>query len=317
MLGTGRFALPTFRALLHSSHHVTALVTQPDRTGRGHHHHVNVMKEAAMARHIDVCQPDRANSPDSLARLESFRADVFVVAAYGQILSARLLALPGLGAVNLHASLLPAYRGAAPIQYAVWNGETRTGVSIFQIVPELDAGPILGTVETQISSQETAGDVESRLAELAAPLTLRVLDQLESGSVQPVPQDPSLVTLAPRITKDQGLIDWTRSSPQVACQVRAMQPWPMPYTFLHRDARPPLRTLMLTVRIADESFPCGCEQFTPGDIVPARSVQLLVRTGTGILEIVQLQPAGKRPMSAADFLRGHPLAPGDRFGPGT
>jgi methionyl-tRNA formyltransferase len=313
MLGTGRFALPAFRALLASSHAVAALVTQPDRAGRGHHRHVNVMKEAALAAGIDVGQPDRANSPESLAWLQACHADVFVVAAYGQILSAKLLALPRLGAINLHASLLPRYRGAAPIQHAIWKGETRTGVTIFQIVPQLDSGPILGTVETAIGPEETAGELELRLAELAAPLTLQALEQLERGSARPVLQDPSLVTLAPKITKEQGLIDWTRSSPQVACQIRAMQPWPMPYSFLRRGHQSPMRTLVLSARIPSDTMAVGWEQAAPGDVVPADSKRLLVRTGTGLLEITQLQLAGKRPMSAAEFLCGHPLTQADRF----
>jgi methionyl-tRNA formyltransferase len=272
------------------------------------------MKEAALPAGIDIWQPDRVNSPESLARLQACHADVFVVAAYGQILSAKLLGLPRLGAINLHASLLPRYRGAAPIQHAIWNGETRTGVTIFQIVPQLDAGPVLGAIETTIHPEETAGELELRLADLAAPLTLQTLEQLERGVARPVPQDPSFVTLAPKITKSEGLIDWTRSSPQIACQVRAMQPWPMPYSFLRRGQQFPLRTLVLCVQGVESAMSGGCEAAAPGDIVPADPQRLLVRTGSGLLEITQLQPAGKRPMAAADFLRGHPLARGDRFG---
>lgn len=315
MLGTGGFALPTLRSLLGSSHTVAALVTQPDRVGRGHHHHVNVMKEAALAAGIDVWQPDRANSPESLERLKSCNADVFVVAAYGQILSAQLLALPRLGAINLHASLLPRYRGAAPVQYAIWNGEQRTGASIFQIVPQLDAGPVLGAVETEIGPEETSGELELRLADLASALTLQVLVRLEHGTAEPVAQDLAHVSLAPKITKEQGLIDWSRSSEQVACQVRAMQPWPMPYSFLQRGRHAPLRVLVLIVRPIGEVPAAGWDHAAPGDVVPVETGRLLVRTGTGLLEIARLQPAGKRPMSATEFLRGHPLAQGDRFGP--
>jgi methionyl-tRNA formyltransferase len=314
MFGSGEFALPTFRALVGSCHHVAALVTQPDRSGRGHHRHVNVMKAAALAAGIEVWQPGRANSPDSLARLESYRGDIFVVAAYGQILSASLLALPRLGAINLHASLLPRYRGAAPVQYAVWNGETHTGVTIFQIVSQLDAGPILSSVETEIGREETAGELELRLAELAAPLTLQTLDELDRGGTRPTPQDPSLVTLAPKITKHHGLIDWAQDSSRVVCQIRAMQPWPMAYAFLRRGQQPPLRVLVLSARIPSDTMPGSWELASPGDIVPSDPRKLMVRTGTGVLEIMRLQPAGKRAMSAAEFLRGYPLTLADRFG---
>ncbi len=315
MLGTGRFAVPTFRALLASSHTVLALVTQPDRIGRGHHDHANVMKETARGARVAVWQPERVNSAESLEHLKSFDADLFVVAAYGQILSSKLLALPRLGAINLHASLLPRYRGAAPIQHAIWNGETRTGVTVFQIVPQLDAGPILGTVETDVGSDETSGELESRLAELAAPLTLHTLEQLERGTARSVSQDPSLVTLAPRITKDQGLINWSLSSAHIACQVRAMQPWPMPFSFLIQGQHAPRRMLILNVRHPDNVAPTTWEHAVPGDVIPLNATpgRLMVRTGHGLLEITRLQPAGKRPMAASEFLRGHPLTRGDRF----
>ena len=313
MMGTGEFAAPAFRALCDSSHQVVGLVTQPDRTGRGHHHHVNVMKDLALERDIEVFQPERANTDESLQRLKNFGADLFVVAAYGQILSARLLAIPRLGAINLHASLLPKHRGAAPIHYAILNGETRTGVTIFQIEPQLDAGLILGQVATEIGPDETTGDLLPRLAELAAPLTLQVIDDLEHGRARPIAQDPSEVTLAPKMPKELGLIDWTRPAPRIGCHVRAMQPWPMPYTFLHHSGQPPLRLLLLRVRPAGP----GNSDAAPGTVIAAASGSLVVQTGDGGLEILELQPSGKRRMSIAEFQRGHPLHPGDRFGPET
>ncbi|REJ93464.1 MAG: methionyl-tRNA formyltransferase [Planctomycetota bacterium] len=313
MMGTGGFALPTFRALLDSPHDVAGLVTQPDRTGRGHHHHTNVMKEAAEAAGVGVFQPAKANAEDSLDRLREFAADLFVVAAYGQILSADLLAIPPRGAINVHASLLPKYRGAAPIQYAILHGETRTGVSIFQIEPKLDAGPILGVVETEIGPEETSGELEARLADLAAPLTVQVVNDLERGTAQGILQDADQVTLAPRMAKTMGEIDWSRTSHEIACHVRAMQPWPMPYTFLHRGGAAPQRLLVLET--ADvEGRPAGGDNLEPGDAIGLDEARLIVRTGDGFVEITRIQPAGKRAMSAADFLRGRPLSEGDRFG---
>lgn len=310
-MGTGEFALPALRALCDSPHTVVGLVTQPDRTGRGHHQHVNPLKESALERRLDVFQPERINTDESLERLRSFHADLFVVAAYGQILSSRLLAIPRLGAINLHGSLLPKYRGAAPVQYAVLNGETRTGVTIFQIEPKLDAGLILGRVETEIGPRETSGELLTRLAELAAPLTLEVIEALEHGTARPIPQDPAAVTLAPRIRKDMGLMDWSHPAERIGWHIRAMQPWPMPFTFLHQPGKTPLRMLVLAVEPAGVQGPPS----PPGTIVAAANGRLFVQARDQAVELLELQPAGKRRMTAAEFLRGHSVRPGDRFGP--
>ena len=311
MMGTGAFALPTFQQLIQSAHDVAGLVTQPDRVGQGHHQHVNPLKELAQTHGIDVFQPEKANAPESLERLRAFRADLFVVAAYGQLLSAELLKIPGKGAINLHGSLLPKYRGAAPIQYAIWKGETESGVTIFQIEPKLDAGPMLGVVKTSIGPKETSGQLHDRLAELAAPLTLQVLRELEEGTTQEIFQDASLVTKSPRIKKEAGLIDWTLTSREIGWHVRAMQPWPMPYSFLHLPGRKPLRLLVLDANSL-ESSPFS-PQSQPGDLL-AQDGELLVRTGDGSMQINMLQPSGKRAMTAPDFLRGTSVLQG-RLGP--
>jgi len=315
MMGTGQFALPTFRTLIDSPHDVAGLVTQPDRTGRGHHHHVNVMKETALEHGIDVFQPEKARAPESLDRLRGYAADVFVVAAYGQILSQELLDIPRFGAINLHASLLPKYRGAAPVHYAILNGETETGVTMFRIVRALDAGPILGVVRTEIGPQETSGELETRLADLSGPLTLEVLERLESGQAEAVPQDEAQVTLAPKMPKAMGQIDWQRSAEQIGWHIRAMQPWPMPFTFFTQEGRKPLRLLVLEGRTvpADEAEAVpGAET---GQLANAHDKHLYVRTGDGIVEVIRLKPAGKREMVAAEFLRGHHLDASARFGP--
>lgn len=314
MMGTGGFALPALRGLIRSPHSVVALVTQPDKTGRGHHHHVNPLKALAVASGIPVLQPEKASSPESLDELRALSADIYVVAAYGQILSTKLLQTPRLGAINLHGSILPKYRGAAPIQYAVRNGETRTGVTIFQIVRELDAGPVLGIVETHIGPQETSGELHDRLAEVAVPLTLSVLDQIESGTAVPVPQDASQATFAPRIPKEAGLIDWSQPAERIGWHVRAMQPWPMPFTFLHRPAAEPLRLLIPEVHQVDQIPPRPTKP-SAGTVIPWQPGRLVVATGSTPLEIVRVQPSGKRAMSAAEFLRGNPLPAGSHFGP--
>ena len=313
MMGTGTFALPAFQSLIDSRHTVVGLVTQPDRTGRGHHRHVNEMKELAVAHDVDVFQPEKVNLPESLDRLRSFEAEIFVVAAYGQILSADLLEIPRLGAINLHGSLLPKYRGAAPVQYAVLSGEEESGVTIFQIQPRLDAGPILGVVKTEIGPKETSGELHDRLAELSASLTLEVLDGLESGSLSGTLQDASQVTKAPKIRKEQGLIDWSRTSEEIGWHMRGMQPWPMPFTFFFSPEKSNLRILILDADPTTDEMSKSLASHSPGEISEKDS-RLFVRTGNSALEVIKLQPAGKRPMTAAEFARGHKLTDA-RFGP--
>lgn len=305
MIGTGTFALPAFRALCNSAHDVAGLVTQPDREGKGRHRHPHPMKEEALARGIDVFQPANVNEAAVLERLREYDADLFVVAAYGQILSAELLGIPRRGAYNLHASLLPKYRGAAPVQYAVWKGEAETGVTIFRIEPRLDAGPMVGVVKTPIGPEETSGELEDRLAELAAPLTLDVLARIESGTVTPLPQEKSGVSRAPKLKKEQGLIDWSRTAAEIDRQVRAMQSWPMPYTFLHTPDGKVQR--LLVTKVSPEPVASGREGMRPGAVLSAQTERLIVQCGDGGVEILKVQPAGKREMQAAEFLRGRPL----------
>ena len=306
MMGTGRFALPAFLGLYEAPHEIVGLFTQPDRAGRGHHHHPHPMKEAAVERGTPVFQPDNVNTPAALAELRALAPDLCVVAAYGQILSAELLAIPSRGAVNVHASLLPKYRGAAPVQYAIWCGEHETGITIFQIEPKLDAGPILAVERTPIGPRETSGELEERLAAIAAPLVRRVVDQIAAGTTEPQTQDAARVTKAPRLRKEQGAIDWTKSPREIDCHIRAMQPWPTAYTFLPATAGQQARLIVLEVAPLD--VPTG----GPGTIAEA-SQRLVVHCGGGAVEIVRLKPEGKREMGAAEFLHGHTLRPGDRL----
>ncbi|HID20781.1 MAG TPA: methionyl-tRNA formyltransferase [Planctomycetaceae bacterium] len=324
MMGSGEFGVPTFRAICESHHDVVGLVTQPDRRGRGHHRHRNPMKEWAVQQGLPVFQPERINTDESVARLRAFAADLFVVAAYGQILAPRVIEIPRLGVINVHASVLPKYRGAAPVQYAILNGDTETGVTIFQIQPELDAGPILAVQTTPIQPKETAGELEARLAELAAPLVVRVIDGLEAGTLEAQPQDASRATRAPRLKKSDGAIDWSQPAVRIERHIRAMQPWPKAFTALTRSGGQSMRVCLIEAEPVDvqslgppeKSGQAGAGsalQRRPGDVVLATRKRVVVQTGEGGLDILRIQPEAKRVMRIEEFLCGHPLQPGDRF----
>jgi methionyl-tRNA formyltransferase len=317
MMGTGTFAEPTFEALFQGRHPVVGLVTQPDRaagqergstrqTGRG-------MKTIAQERAIPTLQPESINTPEGVVGLRSLEPDLLVVAAYGQILSKEVLAISRQGGINVHASLLPRYRGAAPIAWAIYHGEKETGVTIIKMSVSLDAGDMLAREVVPIGPTETAGELEARLAPVGARLAMQVIDQIAGGTATGIKQDKSQATRAPKLTKEYGLIDWSRTAEQVVNQVRAMQPWPTAYTFLHRQAQPPARII---VTRAGSVGPAS-SAFRSGDavVLPDRPGSLVVAAGEGTLtEILELQPSGKKRMSAAEFLRGHRLQPGDRFG---
>jgi methionyl-tRNA formyltransferase len=309
-LGTGPLALPTFRALCDSkSHQLVGLVTQPDRTGKGHHQHVNPLKELAIERNLIVMQPQSIKTAESVDALRATNADLFVVAAYGQILSNAVLSVPRLGTINIHASLLPKYRGATPIHAAVLNGDTEAGVTIIEIEPKLDAGPMLGKVSTPIQPYETTGDLEKRLAELAIPLTLHVIDQIADGNVTREKQDDSLATHVRKLEKQDGQIPWEKSAVEVERHIRGMQPWPGPFSHLHQADKPPLRTQILSSSITTSKN----DSASPGTVIAVTSEDFTVQCGSGAVRLLMLQPEGKRAMPTSDFLRGRKVVVGDRF----
>jgi methionyl-tRNA formyltransferase len=317
MMGTGSFAQPTFQALLGSSHQVLALVTQPDRvigqergSSRLAHHGV---KELAQQHGLPILQPDSINTPEGVAHLRELAPDLLVVAAYGQILSKEVLGTARLGGINVHASLLPKYRGAAPIVWALYHGETETGVTIIHMSPALDAGDMVAQERAVINPDETAGELEARLAPLGAKMSVEVVDRLAAGAVVGTKQDKALVTKAPKLTKEHGVIDWNRPAGAVCNHIRAMQPWPTAYTFLHQRDKPAIRLLIVRARLSDQT-----SENEPGQAIirPENALRLVVATAGGsAVEVLELQPAGKRRMAAAEFLRGRPVQAGDRFGP--
>ena len=315
MMGTGEFAVPIFAALLESPHQVVQLVTQPPRP-RGRRGRLEPSPTARLAQqqNVPVFTPERVNAPESVARLRQLAPDVLVVADYGQILSAEVLQTAPLGGVNLHGSLLPKYRGAAPVQWAIYHGESETGVSAIHMTPRLDAGPVLAQERTPIHPEETAPELEARLARLAAGMVVPVIESLAAGAAREVPQDPAQVSRAPRLKKTDGIICWQRTAEQIKNQVRAMQPWPRAYTWWLRPEGEPLRLILHRVAVAPPPQAAAASP-QPGEVIAAAADTLLVVTGgPEPLRIIQLQPAGKRAMETAEFLRGYPLRAGQRLG---
>lgn len=310
MFGTGDFALPTFLALIDAGHEVRALVTQPDRPqGRKQQLNPSPIKIAAQARGLAVFQPEDVNAAQAIATIRAFGADLFVTAAYGQILSGELLGVAPLGGINLHGSILPKYRGAAPVARALQNGESEAGITVIRMTPKIDAGGMIAVARTPIHPDETAGELETRLAELGAPVILRCLADLQAGTAAVLPQEKAKVTRAPKLSKDDGKIDWSRPAREVHNLVRAMNPWPLAETYWHPSeiGKPPVRLIVHRTEIVEG-------QGAPGGAIEAKGDRLVVAAGEGAVRLVTLQIPGKRPMSSRDFLNGHHVFPGDLFG---
>ena len=304
-LGSGAFAIPSFEALLASGHEVAALVTQPDRArGRGMAVAPPPLKRAAEARGIPVLQPLRIREADARTALEALGAELHVVVAYGQILPKAVLDIPPRGTINVHASLLPRYRGAAPIQWAIVRGETETGVTTMLLDEGLDTGPILLARALPIEPEETSSELEPRLARLGAELLLDTLRGMQDGSVRPVAQDASAATLAPRLEKADGVLSWSQPAEEIARRVRGLQPWPGTTTLFEGRALKVLRA-----RAA------GTSHGEPGTVLAAGADGIMVACGAGSrLQILEVQPESRRPMSAAAFVAGARLRPGSRLG---
>jgi methionyl-tRNA formyltransferase len=318
MFGTGPFAAPTFRALYETSHQVVALVTQPPRVVRGKVVAADSpLRDEAVRRGTPILDPEDINTAESQSRLAECDAELFVVADYGQILSAETLGLARHGAINLHGSLLPKYRGAAPINWALYKGETETGVSVIHMTPRIDAGPVLAQAKLTIDPDETAVELETRLCELGAPLVCHVIEAIVAGSTASLPQDLALATKARRLRKTDGAIDWSRTPAEIKNQVRALQPWPRAYTDWLRTSGSPLRLIIgqaQAVEYMQPSTSSRAKDAEPGEVLVADKQNFFIASGHGAVAILRIQPAGRQMMSAADFLHGHPIRVGDRLG---
>ncbi len=313
-LGTGDFALPTFEHLVATGHDVAALVTQPDRPqGRKQELVPAAIKRAAEARGIPVFQPEDVNGAESLDHIRAFGPELLVTAAYGQILSGELLGIPRLGGINLHGSVLPAYRGASPVARAIQNGDAETGVTIIRMTPRIDAGGIIAIARMPIDPDETAGELEDRLARIGAPLVAQSIAAMAAGPLPILPQEKAAVTRAPKLRKEDGLIDWSRPARAVHDHVRAMQPWPLASTtWIPRPGtgRPPMRIIVHRTAVEGASGP-------PGSVIEASGDRLVVAAGQGAVRLRTIQLEGKKPADAAEFLRGYRVEIGDRMGAPT
>lgn len=316
MMGTGGFAVPTFHSLLQSKHEVLGLVTRPPRPihgRRGQRFAANPMRIVAQEHGLSVMMPESINVAAAVAQISALKADLHVVCDYGQILSKAALATSGLGGINLHASLLPRYRGAAPINWALYHGEKETGVTVIHMTTRLDAGPNLLQRVTPIAPDEDAVELETRLASLGSEAVSAALQLLENwDGVGPLgePQDPALATQAPRLKKSDGAVDWSRSAQQIYDQVRAMKPWPGTYTHWQGPRRT-MRLVLDQVRVIDDELH-GTPQ--PGRVIARESTRACIACGHGALELEIVQPEGKKCMPIDAFLRGYPLALDDRLG---
>jgi methionyl-tRNA formyltransferase len=307
--GTPMFAVPALEKLLSSRHEVVAVVTQPDRPrGRGQHVHEGPVKSVAAAHGVPVLQPEKIKEPSFHDALRARAPDLGVVAAYGRILPGAVLTLPPHGLINIHASLLPAYRGASPIQHAVINGDPETGVSIMRVVPDLDAGPVFATARRVLTSDETSLDVEEDLARLGADVMLTVVDGIARGDAVATPQDESRVTHAGKLTKADGLLDWSQPALKLHNRVRGLHPWPHAHSFLGGR-----RYVILRTQIPDPGG-AGVTTGPSGVILAAHGDDLIVAAGDDVLRVLQIQPEGKRPLTAREFLAGHRVRVGERFG---
>ncbi len=302
-MGTPHFAVPTLERLATSRHHVLAVVTNPDRPkGRGRKLAASPVKEKALALGFAVVQPESTEDLDLHAALADLAPDLFVVVAFS-ILPKALLAVPRIGSVNLHPSLLPAYRGAAPIVWAIANGERETGISTFLLNPRVDAGDLLIQRRIAIGADETAGELEGRLCPLGADIVLETVDGLEAGTLSPLPQDKRGATRAPKLNKEDGRIDWSQPAEHIRNRIRGFNPFPGAFT-THGNQQLKIHR----ARQADGVGPAG--QVLQAD---GRS-GLVVACGQGALSLESVQPAGKAPMASSAFLLGHSIVPGMRLG---
>lgn len=303
-MGTPDFAVPVLKSLVAGPDEVVAVVTQPDREkGRGKRLSPPPVKTAALQAGLPVLQPTKIKTQEFRDTLAAFRPDLAVVVAYGRILPPSLLELPPLGCINVHGSLLPKYRGAAPIQWAVIKGETEVGVTVMRMDEGMDTGDILLPASLTAVPEETAGSLFVKLADLGAQTLLKALDLLRQDALTPVPQDQSRATLAPMLNKEDGLMDWSRPAAELHCRIRGLDPWPTAYSFLEGK-----RFRFFVPEVIPDSSGAP-----PGTLLEASRKGLLIATGQQAILVREIQPEGGKRMTVEAYICGHPLAPGLSF----
>jgi methionyl-tRNA formyltransferase len=303
-MGTPEFAVPSLTALAKAGHELALVVTQPDRVkGRRAAPTPPPVKAAALSLGLPVIQPERMTEPGVIEALSKARPDAIVVVAFGHILRREVLELPPLGCINAHASLLPRFRGAAPIPWAIANGEAVTGVTTMLMNEGLDSGPILLRQEVAIAPDDTGGSLHAKLALVAAALIVETLAGLAASRIAPIPQDDTLATYAPMLKKEDGRIDWAMPASKLSLFVRAFDPWPGTFTTLSGT-----QVRIIKAQAETQSFPVS-----PGTVVSAEKNGIIVACGEGSLRVMEIQAPGKRRMKAREYLAGHPVKPGCHF----
>ncbi|MDD6810287.1 MAG: methionyl-tRNA formyltransferase [Lachnospiraceae bacterium] len=311
-MGTPDFSVAALETIIKAGHQVTAVVTQPDKPkGRGKEMQITPVKACALKYNIPVFQPVKIKMPDEVERLRTYEADVFVVAAFGQILSEEILTMPKFGCINIHASLLPKYRGAGPIQWAILNGEKETGVTIMQMDKGIDTGDMLFARKIPIAKKETGDSLHDKLAQLGAEMIVEALSKIEAGEVTPVKQNDADSCYAKMLQKSMGKIEWTKPAAEIERLVRGLNSWPSAYTSFHGKT--------LKIWESDVCEKNATELRTEGAVLPGMVAAVekdavYVQTGDGLLKVTEVQLEGKKRMPVKDFLLGYPIKPGEIFG---
>ncbi len=311
-MGTPDFAVPTLQQLVNSEFSVVGVVCQPDRpSGRGKKIQFGPVKTFAQAQNLPIVQPEKMKAPTFLETLRSWNPDVIVVAAFGRILPPVILDFPPKGCLNVHGSLLPKYRGAAPIQWAVINGESQTGVTIMVMDVGMDTGAILEQAVVTISAEDTAGDVAARMAQVGGSLLVSTLQKWMAGTVAAQPQNELAATIAPILKKDDGLLDWSQPAKTLVNRIRGLSPWPGGFTLVEGE-RWGIWKVQVEEHEGNSTLPSNVDHDVPGMILGVSKQGIQVRTGHGVLRLIEIQPANKKRMAVADYVAGHRIEVGMR-----
>jgi methionyl-tRNA formyltransferase len=311
-MGTPEYAARSLEKIIQSGHEVIGVVTQPDKQkGRGQAMNFSPVKELALKHGLTLYQPVKVREADFLAIAQELAPEAIIVAAFGQILPKALLDIPPFGCINVHASLLPKYRGAAPIQYSILEGEEETGITIMYMNVGIDTGDIILQAKTPIAPEETGGSLYDKLAVIGADLLIEALKKIEDGTAVRVPQDDTKATYVKTLNKDMGILDFTQPAIKLERLIRGLNPWPSAYTFLEGKT---LKIWQAAVEDADPSKMSGLASTMPGEVIEIRKDSIVVLTGDGLLVVKELQLEGKKRMAVDAFLRGYSVAVGTKLG---